>query len=95
MDEALAHFVLRVALDNSSKSSNLILEGVLTIASLQLHGRSKSLDHRSKLLSMLQRTLNHTDRDSVIRNLVATMLLYQYEVISPALRLCSYVANNE
>lgn len=84
MDEALAQFVLRAAIDNSSKSSNLILEGVLIIASLQLHGRSKSLARRSRLISMLQKTLRHTDRDSVLQSLVASMLLYQYEVITTA-----------
>ncbi|CAH0040447.1 unnamed protein product [Clonostachys rhizophaga] len=82
MDEALAQFVLRAALDNSSKSSNLILEGVLIIASLQLHGRSRSLDRRSRLISMLQKSLRHADRNSVLQNLVATMLLYQYELLT-------------
>lgn len=83
MDEALAHFVLRAALDNSYQSSNLILEGVFTIASLLLHGRAQSLEHRSRLIIMLQKTLHYTDRDSVLQNLVATMLLYQYEVYVP------------
>uniref|UniRef100_A0A8H7TQC9 Transcription factor domain-containing protein n=1 Tax=Bionectria ochroleuca TaxID=29856 RepID=A0A8H7TQC9_BIOOC len=82
MDEALAQFVLRAALDNSSNSSNLILEGVLIIASLQLHGHSRSLDRRSRLISMLQKTLRHADRNSVLQNLVATMLLYQYELLT-------------
>jgi hypothetical protein len=81
MDEALAQFVLRTALDDFSKSSNLILEGVLIIASLQLCGRSKTLDRRLRLISMLQRTLRHSDKNSVIQSLVASMLLYQYEVI--------------
>jgi hypothetical protein len=94
MDEALAQFVLRAALDNSSNSSNLILEGVLIIASLQLQGRSRSLDRRSRLISMLQKTLRHADRNSVLQNLVATMLLYQYEVITPAPNVYAHSRTN-
>jgi len=81
VDQTLALFILRAALGKPSRPSNLVLEGIFTIASLQLYGHARSLCHRSKLLSMLQDNLALTDRESVLQNLIGTMLLYQFEVI--------------
>lgn len=71
---------MRVALSDISSPSNLVLEGIFTIASLQLEGVSKSRIHQHRLISMLRKEVMQTDRENVLRNLIATMLLYQYEV---------------
>ena len=71
---------MRVALSDLSSHMNLILEGVFALAALQLQEHSQSLIHQSRLVSMLRENLPRTDRESVLRNLIATMLLYQYEV---------------
>ena len=71
---------MKVALSDSSSPSNLVLEGIFTIASLQLEGVSKSRIHQHRLISMLREKVTQIDRENVLRNLIATMLLYQYEV---------------
>lgn len=90
IDEALAHFVLRVALFNSSSPSNLVLEGIFAVASLQLQGRSKSLARHSRVISMLRENIMQNDRESILQNLIATMLLYQYEVFSSPFTLMTW-----
>jgi hypothetical protein len=82
MDESLAHFILKIAMINPISSSNLVLEGIFALSSVLLLDLSKSLYHKSRLISMLQRNITRTDRESVIRNLVATMLLFQCEVFN-------------
>lgn len=80
LDDSLARFIMRVALSDSSFTSNLVLEGIFTIASLQLQGMSKSAARQHRLISMLRENIMQIDKENVLRNLVATMLLYQYEV---------------
>lgn len=86
IDEELAQFVMKVALFDPS-SSNVALQGVLTLSSLQLQGHSQSLIYQSRLISMLQGNILRLDRESVLQNLIATMLLYQYEVCVEKCRL--------
>jgi hypothetical protein len=78
-DEALAQFVLQMAFSSPS-SSSLVLHGVLALASLQLYGESKSFHHKSQVVSALRESIGNLDSVSVLQNLTATMLLYQYEV---------------
>ena len=58
----------------------MILEGVLAIAALQLRDHSKSLVHQSRIISLLRENISQTDKESVLQNIIACMLLYQYEV---------------
>lgn len=81
MDEALAEFILTIALSTSaSSSSNLVLQAILALASLQIHGPSRSLFHESRVVSLLQKSILRLDRESIVQNLTATMLLYQHQV---------------
>jgi ABC-type Mn2+/Zn2+ transport system permease subunit len=80
MDESLAYFVLRMAMTNPDSSFNLVLEGILALSSVLLVEPTKSQYHKTRLISMLQRNITQVDRESVIRNLIATMLLFQCEV---------------
>lgn len=71
---------MRVALSDSSLTSNLVLEGIFAITSLQLQGVSKSSARQHRLISMLRENIMKIDKENVLRNLITTMLLYQYEV---------------
>ena len=82
MDDALAHFVMRAALSSPSSPLNMILEGIFAIAALQLGKHSESLVHQSRIISLLRTNIPQTDRESVMQNVIASMLLYQYEVFS-------------
>ncbi|KAJ5118108.1 hypothetical protein N7448_004245 [Penicillium atrosanguineum] len=84
INDSLAHFIMRVALSDSSFTSNLVLEGILTIASLQLQGVSKSSARQHRLISLLRENIMQIDKENVLRNLITTMLLYQYEVCTTA-----------
>lgn len=70
---------------NSDSSFNLVLEGILALSSVLLAGPSKSQYHKTRLISMLQKDITRVDRESVIRNLIATMLLFQCEVCKASL----------
>lgn len=80
MDESLVYFVLKMAMINRDSSFNMVLEGILALSSVLLVGPSKSQYHKTRLISMLQRNITQVDRENVIRNLIATMLLFQCEV---------------
>lgn len=84
MDESLAYFVIKMAMTNPDSSFNLVLEGILALSSVLLVGPSKSQYHKTRLISMLQKNITQVDRESVIRNLVATMLLFQCEISNTA-----------
>ncbi|UKZ54307.1 hypothetical protein TrVGV298_008115 [Trichoderma virens] len=60
------------------------MEGIFALSSLLLLGPSKSQGHKSRLISMLQKNITRMDRESVLQNLIATMLLYQCEVCNTA-----------
>lgn len=80
MDESLAFFVLKMAMVSHDSSFNLVLEGIFALSSVLLLEPSKGQYHKARLISMLQRNITRVDRESVIRNLIATMLLFQCEV---------------
>ncbi|KAL7805013.1 fungal-specific transcription factor domain-containing protein [Trichoderma aethiopicum] len=84
IDEALAHYVMRTAMVTSGPTVNLVMQGIFTLSALLLLGPSKCQEHKSRLISMLQTNLAKSDRDSVLQNLIATMLLYQCEVCDTA-----------
>jgi hypothetical protein len=65
---------------NTGSSVNLVMQGIFALSSLLLLGHSRSQGHKSRLISMLQANLVKSDRESVMQNLIATMLLYQCEV---------------
>jgi ABC-type Mn2+/Zn2+ transport system permease subunit len=69
-----------MAMTNPDSSFNLVLEGILALSSVLLVEPTKSQYHKTRLISMLQRNITQVDRESVIRNLIATMLLFQCEV---------------
>ncbi|ETS04882.1 hypothetical protein M419DRAFT_33640 [Trichoderma reesei RUT C-30] len=60
------------------------MQGIFALSSLLLLGHSRSQGHKSRLISMLQANLVKSDRESVMQNLIATMLLYQCEVCDTA-----------
>ncbi|KAF2000801.1 hypothetical protein P154DRAFT_575512 [Amniculicola lignicola CBS 123094] len=79
--EALTQFILRIALSDSSDTTNPVLQGVLALASLQLHGSSKSFRYkRLAVSSIVKESTDWLDEKSLLQNLVATMLLYHYEL---------------
>ncbi|KAH0490875.1 hypothetical protein TgHK011_002325 [Trichoderma gracile] len=84
IDEALAHYIMRTAVVHSGPSANLVMQGIFALSSLLLLGSSRSQGHKSRLISMLQANLAKSDRESVLHNLIATMLLYQCEVCDAA-----------
>lgn len=81
VDEALADFILRIAMSDASPKSNLVLQAVLAIAALRLQGHSRGFQYKGRTISILKESIIQLDRDSVLKNLTATMLLYQYEVL--------------
>ncbi|KAF3076710.1 hypothetical protein CFAM422_001826 [Trichoderma lentiforme] len=84
IDESLAHFIMRMAISNDGSSVNPVMEGIFALSSLLLLGPSKSQSHKSRLISMLQKNVTRMDREGVLQNLIATMLLYQCEVCNTA-----------
>lgn len=80
IDESLAHFIMRMAITNDGSSDNPVMEGIFALSSLLLLGPSKSQSHKSRLISMLQKNVTRMDREGILQNLIATMLLYQCEV---------------
>lgn len=80
-EEALAGFILRMALSESSTSSYAVLQGILAIASLQLYGDSEGSHYKARVISSLRASINIENNDRVVlQNLTATMLLCLYEV---------------
>lgn len=65
---------------NDGSVINPVMEGIFALSSLLLLGPSKSQGHKSRLVSMLQKNITRMDREGVLQNLIATMLLYQCEV---------------
>ncbi|PTB34996.1 uncharacterized protein TrAFT101_008116 [Trichoderma asperellum] len=84
MDESLANFVLKMAMVKPNSSFNLVLEGIFALSSILLLGPSESQYHKARLITMLQKNITRVDRESVIRNLIATMLLFQCEICNTA-----------
>jgi hypothetical protein len=83
--ETLAHFILRIALSDSESSDrkNPVLQAVFALASLQVHGSSSTNAFRYKrrvLAEIASEATDWLDERALLRNLVATMLLYHYEV---------------
>ncbi|KAK7187633.1 hypothetical protein PSPO01_06367 [Paraphaeosphaeria sporulosa] len=86
--ETLANFILRIALSNSESSdtTNAVLQAVLAIASLQLHGNGSADAFRYKrrvVSNIAGETTDSLGERALLRNLVATMLLYHYEMSMP------------
>lgn len=80
LDNELPRFVMRIALSNPLPQTNMVLEGLCALVSLQLLGRSQSEDYKNRLISMVRENISKIDKGSVLNNLIASMLLYQYEV---------------
>lgn len=78
--EILAHFILRIALSGTIDSNNPVIQGIFALSSLKLHGDAKSFPYKHRVLSSITRSMNWLDETSLLRNLMATMLLYHYEV---------------
>ena len=88
-EEALTHFIARSGLtDGVDDTSNPILQGVNAIASLQLQGREASLLYKRRVMSLVKESEDWLDEQVLLRNLVATMLLYHYEVQQSISRVC-------
>lgn len=82
----MANFILRIAFSDPSDATNPVLQGVLALASLHLHGSAKSFRYKHLVLSsIMQESLVGGDNEkALLQNLMATMLLYHYEVVHSA-----------
>ncbi|KEF52314.1 uncharacterized protein A1O9_11554 [Exophiala aquamarina CBS 119918] len=79
-EEVLAQFILRIAFSNPSDATNPVLQGVFALASLQLHGSLKSFPYKHLVISSVKESINWLDEKTLLQNLMATMLLYHYEL---------------
>lgn len=80
-EEVLAQFILTIAFSNPSDTTNTVLQGVFALASLQLHGNLKSFHYKHIVMSLVKESTNWLDEKTLLQNLMATMLLYHYEVV--------------
>ncbi|KAH7084812.1 fungal-specific transcription factor domain-containing protein [Paraphoma chrysanthemicola] len=83
--ETLAHFILQVALSGpeSSNTTNTVLQAVFALSSLQLYGSGSTSAFRYKkrvVAEIANAATDWLDETALLRNLVATMLLYHCEV---------------
>ncbi|PVH98335.1 hypothetical protein DM02DRAFT_596200 [Periconia macrospinosa] len=79
-EEPLAEFILRVAFSSPSDPTNPVLQGVLALASLQVHGSSQSSRYKNRVVSSVIESMDWLDEQTLLQNLVGTMLLYHYEL---------------
>ena len=77
----MAQFILRIAFSNPSDVTNPVLQGVFALASLQLHGSMKSFRYKHLVMSSVKESINWLEEKTLLQNLMATMLLYHYEVV--------------
>jgi hypothetical protein len=71
---------MRIAFSDASDSTNPVLQGVLAISSLKLHGNTQGLQYKRFVMSSITETSDWEDEKTLLQNLMATMLLYHYEV---------------
>lgn len=76
----MAQFILRIAFSDASDETNPVLQGVLALASLQLHGSAKSFRYKHLVVTSVKEPINWLDEKTLLQNLMAMMLLYHYEV---------------
>jgi hypothetical protein len=80
-DEAnLADFILRVAFSKPSDTNNPVLQGVLALASKQLHGGSESFRYKHMVMTFITESIERLSEETLLQTLMAAMLLYHYEV---------------
>lgn len=79
----MAQFILRVAFSDPSDKTNPVLQGVFALASLQLHGSSKSFRYKHIVVSSVNEPIDWLDEKTLLQNLMAMMLMYHYEVVLP------------
>ena len=62
-------------------ASSAVLEGILAISSLKLHGSTEASPFKSRAISMLSASLKEEmDLSEYLRSLAASLLLSSYEV---------------
>jgi hypothetical protein len=80
-DEAnLGEFILRVAFSMPSDENNPVLQGVLALASRQLHGGMESFRYKHMVMSFITQSIERLSEETLLQTLMAAMLLYHYEV---------------
>ncbi|OQV10139.1 Fungal specific transcription factor domain-containing protein isoform 3 [Cladophialophora immunda] len=79
-EEALANFILAVAFADPSDATNPVLQGVFALAALQLHGSMQSLRYKHLAIRSVRGSVDWLDERTLLQNLMATMLLYHYEL---------------
>jgi hypothetical protein len=82
-EEVLAQFILRTAFSYPSDVTNPVLQGVFALSSLHLQGSVKSFRYRHLVLTSVNQSFDWLDETALLQNLMATMLLYHYEVAQP------------
>ena len=82
MDEdSLAQFILRIAFSEPADDGHSVLQSVLALASLQLHGKRDSFRYkRHAVASIAVEAVESLDEKMLLQNLMTAMLLYHYEV---------------
>jgi hypothetical protein len=93
-EEALSQFILRIAFSNPSDATNPVLQGVFALASQQLHGSLKSSRYKRLVMTSVKDSINWLDEKTLLQNLMATMLLYHYEVTNPVRIGLPWLAND-
>ncbi len=88
-EEVLARFILRIALSDPSDKTNPVLQGVFALASLQLQGSLRSFRYRYSVVSAANEPIDWVDEKTLLRNLMAGMFMYHYEVVESKLVVVS------
>ncbi|KAI1611957.1 fungal-specific transcription factor domain-containing protein [Exophiala viscosa] len=79
-EKVLTQFILTVAFSDPSDVTNPVLQGVFALASLQLHGSLESFRYKRHVMSSVKESINGLDEKTLLQTLMATMLLYHYEL---------------
>lgn len=90
-EEPLAQFIFRSAFSGPSDARNPVLQGIFALASLQVYGSLKSFRYKHLVVSSMRHSVDWLDEKTLLQNLVATMLLYHYEVIHDCLHSSAIV----
>lgn len=84
----LARSLLVLGLSDATLSSRAVLQAILALSSLHVYGDTSAVAYKANAISLLIRAMNlENSEGSSFRKLVATMLLYAYEVIGYPNRL--------
>ena len=64
-----------------------MLQGVLALASQQLHGSMDSFRYKHLVMSFITKSIDQLSQETLLQTLIAAMLLYHYEVEYSGIRM--------